>query len=188
MRFYDVGVIRIYLILQRLNQKTSLTSEDFDRLSTPRRIETPYVQRTPVKVSDPIVPIKKAALEFEPTPNIVALSQPKVMPEPTDFELYQNPYDVPREYRKIKTAGYQALSTPRNPRKRYIKGDNGPDTFEVSPNALKYKPSEMTTNLAKPKDDRGETPRPGFTVSKAALKKLKPDKEKYFATLATPKK
>lgn len=116
------------------------------------------------------------------------MSTPKVQPEEEEFEPYQNPYDIPREYRKVKTAGYKELANPKNPRKRFQKGDNKSETFDVSPNALKYKLSEETKKLSAPKADRSEPPRPGFVVSKAALKKLKPDKEEYYAKLATPRK
>lgn len=124
-------------------------------------------------------------LEFEPTPNLVALATPKVPPEAPDFEQYQNPFDIPRDYRKIKTAGYKTLASPKNPRKRFVKAEQKEETFEISPNALKCKPSEGTKQLAVPKKDLSEPPRPGFIISKAALKKLKPDKEQYFAKLAT---
>lgn len=157
-------------------------------MSTPKHKVKPFEQRKVIKCSDPIKPIKKAALEFEITPNLQALANPITRPEPAGFEPYENPYEVPREYRKIKTVGYKALATPRSTRKRFVKGDNVSEKFEVSTNALKYKPTDVVKKLAEPKRDISQPPRAGFAVSKAALKKLKPDKEKYYAKLASPRK
>lgn len=123
-------------------------------------------------------------LNFQVTPTLVALATPKPKKEPEDFEQYENPYDLPREYRKIKSVGYQNLATPKKSDKPPTKDDTDP--FKISPNALKCKTTEETKKLAVPKPDQSEAPKV-IAISKAALKKLKPDKEQYFAKLATPR-
>lgn len=166
--------------------------DHIEKLAQPKQrlVSRPY-EGPKTKVSDPIKPIKKSVLTFDITPRLLQLTTPFKPPVEDEPEMYQNPFDVPREFRKVTSKGVSALATPKptRSRKRFVKGDNASLVFAVSPNALKAKPSAITKKLAEPKKNMQEGPRANpFAVSKAAVSKKPLPKEKalYYAKLATP--
>lgn len=164
-----------------------INHEYYDYLSTPRRPIRPYTGPTS-KISDPVRPIPKSVLNFEMTPAYEWLATPfkPVQPAP-DIEPYENPYEPPRELRKIKGTGLPALAEPRVKTKRFVKGDNASVVFEVSEFAKKAKPSEATKKLAEPRKDIGKPPKANaFAVSKSALKPLKGAKLIYYNKMSEP--
>lgn len=142
------------------------------------------------KISDPINPISRAVLTFEMSDRYKQLTMPfKPPPEQPMFEMYENPYDVPRDMAKVPGTGMKALAEPRNITKRFAKGDNASIVFEVSKNAIKAKPSENVKKLAQPRMVQGEEPRANaFAVSKTALNPLKKNKLEYYTKLSQPQK
>lgn len=160
-----------------------------DSLSKPRCPVKPYTDPG-TKISDPVQPIPRSALNFEMTPRYEKLTLPfKPPPEEQMFEMYENPYDTPSELAKIKSKGIKVLAEPLIKTKRFVKGDNASIVFEVSKNAIKAKPSELVKKLAKPRVVNGEEPKANaFTVSRSALNPLKRDKLEYYTKLSTPQK
>lgn len=152
---------------------------------------------TGAKCSDPIRPVKKAALQYEASDNLKKLSiqtqrlkRSKYTGAPSAEEfppvdMYENPYDIPRALQKIKSVGLQKLMTPRNPRKKYVKAENASKLFEISPNVLKHKASEKTKKLAEPRPNLLEKQKTDcFSVNKKALKKLSTAQQKFYDEFA----
>lgn len=168
---------------------------DMDRIEMlaqpkPRLVNVPY-EGPKMKISDPTTPIKKSVLNFDITPRLLKLTTPFKEPVEDEPEMYENPFEIPREYRNVKSTGLTALAAPRSSRsrKRFVKGDNASVVFDVSKAAMKAKPSEKTKKLAEPKKNMQEEPKANpFGVSKAAASKkpLAKDKSEYYAKLATP--
>lgn len=146
------------------------------------------------KVSDPVNPISRAVLNFKMTPHYTFLATPfKPVEADDEFEPYESPYEVPRDYAKIKTVGIQQLAEPRLgiKTKRYQRGDNASIVFEVSKMAMKAKPSEKTKKLAEPRKNMQEEAKPNpFSVKPAACAKkpMPPAKVEYYVKLSTPVK
>lgn len=161
--------------------------ERVDTLSKPRWPVKPYNYTSP-KVSDPLRPIPKSALNFEMTPRYEQLTKPFNPPFEEPFmEVYENPYTQPRDVANVKSLGIKALSEPRFKTKRFAKGDNNSVRFAVSMNAMKAKPTEHVLNLSKPRTNMGEGPRDNpFAVSRSALNPLKKAKLEYYTNLSKP--
>lgn len=163
------------------------------RLATPRKIIEIF-KETGAKCSDPIKPVAKAALEYEPSENLMKLAtqierlkRTKYTPgEPSSeeiqtVEMYTNPYDIPRQYQKVKSVGLAKLMLARNPRKKYVKAENASNLFEISPNVLKHKASDKTKKLAVPRPNLLEKQKTDcFSVNKKALKTLSTVKQTYY--------
>lgn len=100
-------------------------------------------------------------------------------------DMYENPYDIPRQYQKITSVGLVKLKLARNPRKKYVKAENASKLFEISPNVLKHKASEKTKKLAEPRPNLLEKQKTEcFSVNKKALKKLSPAKQNFYDEFA----
>lgn len=164
-----------------------------DKLATPRNIIEIF-KDTGAKCSDPIKPVTKAALQYEPSDNLIKLAtqierlkRTKYTPgEPSSeaiepVEMYTNPYDIPRQLQKIKSVGLAKLMLARYSRKKYVKAENASKLFEISPNVLKHKASERTKKLAVPRPNLLEKQKTDcFSVNKKALKDLSAAKKKYY--------
>lgn len=156
-----------------------------------RPVRPTQIYRDPgIKVSDPVPPISRNALNFEMTPRYEQITMPfKPAYEEPFMEQYENPYNPPRDVANVKTLGIKALSEPRVKTKRFARGDNASVIFEVSKNAIKAKTTEHTKKLAKPRIVNQEEPKENaFTVSRAALNPLKKDKLEYYTNLSKPQK
>lgn len=152
-------------------------------------------------VSRPATPsptgeVSRSALEYEPSEKIISLSKPvkrkrfSTIDEVPEMELYENPHEVPRDYRNIKSGGTTALATPKKSkaRKKYVQDPNAAKLFEISPNALKCKASENTKKLAKPKMDNSDKQKENcFGVKPAALKQLPKKRQVHYERLSTPR-
>lgn len=164
--------------------------EYLDKLSIPKYNRIRYKDMEIIKRSDPMSPVSVHAKRYDATPNVCALAVPKKEFTPEEEDMtYENPYDIPREYRNVKTFGTKKLAEPKSTRKKFLKGDNASVVFVISPNALKCKPSEYTTKLAEARKDLSEGENNNaFSVKPAALKKLNKVKNDYYSKLATAKK
>lgn len=171
-----------------------------DKLALPRQIIEIF-KDTGAKCSDPIKPVTKAALQYEPSENlkkmatqVERLKRTKYTPgEPSSeeippVEMYTSPFDIPRQLQKITSVGLQKLMLPRNPRKKYVKAENASKLFQISPNVLKHKASEKTKKLAEPRPNLLEKQKADcFSVNKKALMKLSTAKQKYYDEFAKGK-
>lgn len=173
--------------------KRPMDRERTEQLAKPLR-PTPIYVDPGHKVSDPVHPIKPAVLNFKMTPHYEFLATPfKARDAGDDFEPYENPFDVPREYAKITTVGIKQLAEPRLgvKTKRWQRGDNASVVFEVSKSAMKAKTSANTKKLAEPRKNMQEAPKANpFAVKPAACAKkpMPPAKKEYYDKLATPVK
>lgn len=143
----------------------SFDKRRLDSLAKPRKV-TEIFKDTGAKYSDPPNPIAKAALQYEASEYLQKLAiqwnrlkRTKYVPGAPSaedipaVEMYTNPYDIPRLLQKVKSVGIDKLKTPRNTRKKYVKDENAPKLFEISPNVLKHKISEYVKKLAVPRED-----------------------------------